>query len=899
MRLTAGERLGPYEIVAPIGAGGMGEVYRAIDPRLHRAVAIKILGGASSPDSRARFLQEARAASGLNHPNIVQVYDVGSTDGTDFIVMELVEGATLLQAIGPKGLDTAAALDYAIQIADGLAAAHTAGVVHRDVKPANVRITPKGVVKVLDFGLAKVAEPCPAGGDEDDTRTMGPKTVQGALVGTLAYLSPEHAECKAIDNRSDIFVFGAMLYEMLTGQRAFQRDSTAATLSAILREDPPPLTKMAPSIPRELDAVVLRCLRKDPAARFQTMDEVALALRAVRGNGRGRSNAWRRLAWMAGASVALAAAWWLWPHNSALRVIDLQRVTSDAGLTMQPVLSRDGKMLAYASDRAGGALNIWVQQVGGGQPVQVTKGPVDDSEPSFSPDGTLIAFHSQRDGGGLYVVPALGGVVRRIADEGRRPLFSPDGEWIAYWVGEEGVYSRNQLRLVRLKDGETRRLAKNFFSAYWPVWSPDGAYVLFLGAESDRKPIAERYDWWVAPFDGGPPVATGALQEMARHGVYSLNGRPGDWSGNSILFPGTTKSQGELPVTIWTQQLARNPWRAQGKPVQLTSGAGIEVQPWAAADKLVLAATTEYPAIWMLPLDADTGQVKGAIERVTSSNSFDEYPAVSRDGRKLAFASDRQKNNIDVFVKDLPGGIETALTTSEFHELGPLISADGLRVLYYMWRPDRKPSFSFWQVDARGGTPLQVCGDCDGSLYCWSNDEQKVIYFKDQPGKLGNLTVRDFASGREWVFAVHPKYEVRLPRLSWDERWVAFQTVVSQTQRKLFVAAVSDWRAAPEETWIPIPDARAPTAWSPSGNVLYFLSDRDGFRCIWGQRLDPAAKRPVGPAFAVQHLHLARRSFAMSREIAGIGLSLTPHELFFSMPERTGNVWIAQLEGRP
>jgi Tol biopolymer transport system component len=316
-------------------------------------------------------------------------------------------------------------------------------------------------------------------------------------------------------------------------------------------------------------------------------------------------------------------------------------------------------------------------------------------------------------------------------------------------------------------------------------------------------------------------------------------------------------------------------------------------------DKLVLAATSEYPAVWMLPLDGKTGQVTGGLERVTSSNSFDVYPAVSRDGSKLVFASDRQRNNNDVYVKDLRSGMETALTTTEFHELAPLLNANGQRVLYYMWRPDRKPTFSFWQVDTHGGTPRQVCGDCDGSLYCWSNDEKKVIYFKAQPGKLGNLMVRDLASGSEWVFAVHPKYEVRLPRLSWDERWVVFQTVVSQTQRDLYVAAVRDWRAAPEENWISIPDARAPTAWAPSGNVLYFLSDRDGFRCIWGQRLDPASKRPMGAAFAMQHLHTARRSFGPSGEIGAIGLSLAPNQLFFSMPERIGNVWIAQLEGRP
>jgi len=502
MPFSAGERLGPYEIASPIGAGGMGEVYRAVDTRLRRVVAIKILKATSSADSRAHFLQEARAASGLNHSNIVQVYDVGSTDGTDFIVMELVDGATLPQAIGPKGLGAIAALDYAIQIADALAAAHSAGIVHRDVKPGNVRISRNGVVKVLDFGLAKVVEQGVAAEDED-TRTLGPETVEGTVVGTVAYMSPEQAECKPIDHRSDIFAFGTLLYEMLTGKRIFQRDSTAATFCAILREDPPSLTKTAPASPRELGRIVARCLQKDPAARFQQMSEVASALRAVGEECRQRRMPWPRVGWAVTMAAVLAAAWWLWPRGSTLRAIDLTRVTSDAGLTINPALSRDGKLLAYASDRAGGALNIWVQQVGGGEPIQVTNDTVDDSEPSFSPDGTRIAFRSQRDGGGIYVVPALGGTARRIANEGRRPRFSPDGEWVAYWVGDGGVYSRNRFYVVPRNGGEPRQLAGTLFSANSPVWSPDGKSLLFVGAESDRQPLAEQYDWWVAPLAGG------------------------------------------------------------------------------------------------------------------------------------------------------------------------------------------------------------------------------------------------------------------------------------------------------------------------------------------------------------------------------------------------------------
>jgi len=351
-------------------------------------------------------------------------------------------------------------------------------------------------------------------------------------------------------------------------------------------------------------------------------------------------------------------------------------------------------------------------------------------------------------------------------------------------------------------------------------------------------------------------------------------------------------------LSIWRQRLAPNPWRAKGKPERMTAGAGIEVQPSIAADRLALATTTENLEIWVLPLNAESGQARGEMERVTSSNATNQYPAVSRDGSRLVFVSDRQRN-LDIYEMDLRSGAVSGLTATEFDEVAPQPSADGLRVLYYVWQGDRKPSFTFWEVNTQGGASRQVCGDCDGPLYCWSNDEKKVIYFKSQPGGPGALVTRDLESGAESLFASHPNYAVRLPHLSPDERWVAFQTVVSQTQRKLFVAAVRDWHVGPEEEWIYIPDARAPTTWSTSGDVLYFLSDRDGFRCIWAQRLDRATRRPVGEAFAVLHLHTARRSLSFSLEVAAIGLSLASDKLFFSMPEHTGNIWFAQLEGRP
>ncbi len=275
-----GRTISHYEITEKLGEGGMGVVYKARDSHLKRFVALKVLPPemVTDPERKQRFVQEARAASALNHPNIVTVHDIDQSDGVDFIAMEYVEGKTLGELIGRKGLKLNEALKYAVQIADALAKAHAAGIVHRDLKPGNVMVTPDGRVKVLDFGLAKLTESAPAS-HEDLTLTEKPSTELGLIVGTASYMSPEQAEGKKVDARSDIFSFGSLLYEMLTGRRPFRRDSQALTLAAILHLEPPPLpAEIAP----ELERVVTRCLRKDPARRFQTMADLKVTLEELK-----------------------------------------------------------------------------------------------------------------------------------------------------------------------------------------------------------------------------------------------------------------------------------------------------------------------------------------------------------------------------------------------------------------------------------------------------------------------------------------------------------------------------------------------------------------------------------------------------------------------------------------
>jgi hypothetical protein len=479
-----GHTFAHYRVLNRLGGGGMGVVYTAEDVRLDRPVALKFLPERFRRDqaSLGRFRREARAASSLNHPNICTVFDIGEQDGRPFIVMERLEGRTLKHHIQGKPLPMEEVLGLGREILSALEAAHAKGIVHRDIKPANIFVTDRAQAKVLDFGLAKLV----ADVESIDITTGSAATATGehtltqpgVALGTLSYMSPEQAHGKQVDARSDLFSFGAVLYEMATGTRAFPKALDWA---------PPPAR---PELDRELYRIVLKLLEADPQVRYQCASDVLADLERLLTRLRSAgSRRWWVVAGAAAVAAVLAAAL-LWPRpDPRVQAVELTRVTSDSGLTAYPALSRDGNWLAYASDRANGILNIWVQQVAGGEPVRVTDGPADDTEPSFSPDGTTIAFRSERDGGGIYTVPTLGGVTRRVADQGRRPRFSPDGQWIAYWVGDQRQqFPRNQTYIVSASGGEPRRLASTFFSADDPLWSPDGRHVLFLGAEDDKKP---------------------------------------------------------------------------------------------------------------------------------------------------------------------------------------------------------------------------------------------------------------------------------------------------------------------------------------------------------------------------------------------------------------------------
>src|SRR5271165_710737 len=479
MALISGTKLGPYEIQSPLGSGGMGEVYRAIQGSLGRQVAIKVLPPekVADPERKQRFVQEAKAASSLNHPNIITIYDIGQAEGVDFISMECVSGKTLDRMIPRRGMRLNDALKCAVQIADALARAHSAGIVHRDLKPGNLMVNEHGLVKVLDFGLAKLTETAPAG-DDEATRTLRPTTEEGKIVGTVAYMSPEQAEGKKVDARSDIFSFGSVFYEMVTGRRAFQGETNASTMAAILRDTPRPASQLVDGLPREVEKLISRCLRKDVNQRSQHMDDIKIALQELKEESDSgvlgaaaveKTKPRRRLTWALSVAAALVMATvGVWLVRSKKEVPDTQLVavplTSYPGNEGGPSFSPDGTQVAFAwNGEKQDNWDIYVKQIGVEPPYRLTTDLAADYSPAWSPDGRLIAFFRDLSPGktAIMLIPQRGGSERILAEVNGSLRALPYDQWLSWtpdskWlVGPTSITGHGQsLSLYSTETGE-------------------------------------------------------------------------------------------------------------------------------------------------------------------------------------------------------------------------------------------------------------------------------------------------------------------------------------------------------------------------------------------------------------------------------------------------------------
>lgn len=872
-------RISHYEILEKLGEGGMGVVYRARDTRLNRQVAIKLLSsGGWTLQRRQRFLQEARAASALNHPNIIQVYDIGEEQGRDYMVMEYVAGKTLEAHIPAGGMRRREVVKIAAQIASGLSRAHQVGIIHRDLKPSNIMVADDGVVKILDFGLAKMTD---AEARQEATRTIA-LTEEGTVLGTIAYMSPEQAEGKKLDARSDIFSFGLVLYEMLAGRRAFEAASKAATLAAILEHDPKPIENLA----SELDVLLRRCLRKDPARRWQSMADLRVVLedlaevnlsQETKGVAPART---RRLpsVWIALAGVVLGAgAMFLAvglvrkppPPNPGLT---LERLTEDDGLSTRPALSPDGKLVAFMSDRAGEHnFDIWVMQTTGGQPLRITNHPSNDMDPSFSPDSSKVVFRSDRDGGGIYTVPALGGEATLLAPEGRAPRFSPDGRWVAYIRGESGGNLNKQYLFVVASGGGTpREIVTEAFATANFVWSPDSSALVVMG----YHPGLRVDGWWRISLESGAATRVDSAQFpvpfqplMAWTGNFLYFVRNADlWrvaigAGQKLAPPAERLTVGTS--TIFDASAALTP---DGKPV------------WA------LSAGESNTDVWMIPADTQTGKLTGTPQRLTRTLADERFPSVSRDNSRLGYLR-RQR----VIVQDLKTGKEFEGPVSRY---GPSVDADGSRVafesaegLVTIAPPSRAPAKLF-------STRSRVND--------WTRDGKYalitgVVASTDPAAR--RMTLLDLGSGKPTTLAEHPQWLLHSPHLSPTDSHIVFYAQNSPVTRQMFVAPFRVTGPIPQTEWIAITDGKTldrEPRWSPDGRLIYFLSERDGFRCIWAIPFDLTTGKP-GAAFPVFHAHSPSLTLGFTRDTSAVGLNITASGFIAALAEQRANIWFAKM----
>ncbi|MFY9552880.1 MAG: protein kinase, partial [Thermoanaerobaculia bacterium] len=581
MSLPAGTRLGPYEILAPLGAGGMGEVYRARDGKLNREVAIKVLPELFAADAErlARFQREAHVLASLNHPHIAAIYGFEESGSVRALVLELVEGETLAEKIGSGPIPIDEALAIARQVADALEAAHEKGIVHRDLKPANVKLTPEGKVKVLDFGLAKALTKDTSAPEVSHSPTLTAAATQaGVVIGTAAYMSPEQARGRSVDKRTDVWAFGGVLYEMLTGRKAFEGETVSDTLAAILKTEPN-WTALPASTPVSVRRLLKRCLERDPKRRLHDIADARLEIDTVseeppaappeRGSpGLRGARPWALLATaVAAAGLAALLTWRLAPRPATARipvVTKLARITRDSGHSESPSWSPDGSLLAYASDRNGN-FEIYVRRGEGGQDVNISNDPAQDVQPAFSPDGNAVAFVSTRSsksglvriggtygqnvrmfGGDLWTVGALGGAARRLASDANFPAWRPDGKGILYVSGPEV-----QRSILEVPSGGGP--PKTILSSEASTWeisriacSPDGRWI---SLETQADGIL------LMPSSGGKPHALlggfGHAWDASSHRLFFIVRDP--QGGSRIQFVEVSSNGqvvGSAPSTV-------------------------------------------------------------------------------------------------------------------------------------------------------------------------------------------------------------------------------------------------------------------------------------------------------------------------------------------------------------
>lgn len=718
--LTPGQKLAHYEIISLLGSGGMGEVYLARDTKLDRRIALKLLPAhfAADPERVSRFEREARAASALNHPNIITIHEIGQQDGKHFIATEYIAGETLRQRLNRGPLVRHEAVTIARQIAGAIAAAHRAGIVHRDIKPENVMIWPDGLVKVVDFGLAKPLDQESEAQPDSGSSPHTPDTDPDFLIGTLNYLSPEQVRREKLDPRTDIFSLGVVFYEMLAGTRPFFGPTPAEVCAAILHRDPPHLKEPA------LSRIANRALAKTQDDRYQTAAEFEADLLATRLMSTSRaSRLWMRAAVAAVVLLVVLIAFGLWkmrqttpPAAQAFTPLTRQKLTDLVGQELFPSLAPDGQSFVFASSRRGD-WDIYRQTIGARDAVNLTADSSSyDNQPAFSPDGKRITFCSSRDGNGIYVMNSDGSNVQKLTEGGNNPAWSPEGREIVFaderiWDHEVRTTFPGSSRLWAVDVETHQRRLITAHDAVQPSWSPSGDRIAFWGEHNGRQ----RDIWTVAASGVGDPVPVTDDAAVDWNPVWSPDGR-------QLLFLSNRGGS----VNLWRVALGQS-GDVQGEPEPILASENTQHVCLARDGRgLIYTQVNRSENLWQVGFDPVTGKIKDTPTPLTQGLKRYGMFALAPDEQTFAYVG-LGEPQMDLFVSKIDGTLLRRLTDDSAHDNVPRWSADGEQIAFVS---DRSGKQEIWRTRMDGTEPEQLTDVPARDVIdpVWSPDGKRLLY---------------------------------------------------------------------------------------------------------------------------------------------------------------------------
>lgn len=832
-----------------LGRGHFGVVYQAYDSHLNREVALKFLSGALA-------MQEGKLLARIHDESVVKVYSIEEDQGLTAICMEWVDGVDLESYLAPKGcLDPMHVAVIGRRLAGALARVHRAGLLHRDIKAQNVLLTKDSRTVLVDFGLG-----VPIDSNVND------------FAGTLPYMAPELFEGNRSTRASDIYALGVLLFHLASGKYPIVADSVETFRRLHQSGARVPLADCA-SVPEAFEDLVERATAANPSERFQSAGTLAAALEKISRDRPAKRRRALRAIWAGVGLTGMAIGAW------ALRgrfehppePVD-QLLESQIGVYDDPSLSEDGRVLVFSSDKAGnGDLDIWVKYTKTGASKVLTGPGGDEVEPAVSVDGTMVAYRSEKDGA-AHIDSTLGGQDRLLAAGGRYPRFSPDGTRVAFWTGEEGSSYSARTYVIPTAGGQAVQILPDFADCRFPVWSPDGKYLLVTATRDRIAPSAQGRDWWLVPTNKlGSPVRLGFYATLQRLGLDPEDSPP-HWSGDRVVFGAR---HGET-ANIW--QIGIDGDRISDQPKSLTSDTVRAESPWSLRDGTVaFAAVSPRINIWSLQLEGPHLN----LVRETHTLNFDLTPHISSDGRTLLFTRIINQH-YETWVGDRKNGTERRLPFSD--HASSVLSPKGDKVVY----APESSSRSLIQYQLESGESRTICDEC-GPPLDWSPDGTHILYGNAR-GEIGAL---DIVSISHKLLMGSADHNYVAAAVSPDGHRVALTDRIDSDNARIQTAGLSNWTAEPPERWIDIAADRAfndKPVWSKDGRTLYYHSNKDGFGCIWEQHL-AASGRPSGPAIPLIHLHSARLTTLLISQ-PSLNLQLGGGRLFINLDETTGALWL-------